>query len=53
MRPCTDEHYPEQAVKIILLQHSIRKLKRQQKVLRPPLPCSSAGEQGEGRRGMQ
>ncbi|KAM9527408.1 uncharacterized protein C20orf96 homolog [Guaruba guarouba] len=30
VRPCTDGHYPEEAVKIILLQHSIRKLKRQQ-----------------------
>ncbi|XP_030358943.1 uncharacterized protein C20orf96 homolog isoform X2 [Strigops habroptila] len=31
VRPYIDGHYPEQAVKIILLQHSIRKLKRQQK----------------------
>ncbi|KAM9260620.1 LOW QUALITY PROTEIN: uncharacterized protein C20orf96 homolog [Cariama cristata] len=44
-----DGRYPEQAVQIVLLQRSIQNLKEQQRVLRPLLPCSAAGEEGEGR----
>ncbi|KAM9284765.1 LOW QUALITY PROTEIN: uncharacterized protein C20orf96 homolog [Morus bassanus] len=49
LRTYIDGQYPEKAVQIVLLQHSIQNLKEQQQVLRPLLPCSIAREEREGR----
>ncbi|KAM6248864.1 LOW QUALITY PROTEIN: uncharacterized protein C20orf96 homolog [Porphyrio hochstetteri] len=44
LRGYIDGQYPEPAVQIIHLQHSIQSLKKQQQVLRPPLPRGFARE---------
>ncbi|KAM6319290.1 LOW QUALITY PROTEIN: uncharacterized protein C20orf96 homolog [Podargus strigoides] len=52
LRTYIDKHYPEQAVQIVLLQHSIQNMKKQQQVTGPLLPCNiarrkeRAGEEG-------
>ncbi|XP_075624694.1 uncharacterized protein C20orf96 homolog isoform X1 [Balearica regulorum gibbericeps] len=46
LRTYINGQYPEQAVQIVLLQHSIQNLKEQQQVLRPLLPYSIAREEG-------